>query len=215
MNEDVRLKKLAIMLLSIIMIPLIVSGCSGNEDAALDQLANARESISNRDYPSAESYAETARRYDSGNDEAQILLDYIKYEDDMLLATFWEDDPEAMGYIAPIIHDLHRHDSRFDAPVLVLAAAWEKTEMVKILIEAGADPNYGSDKDGLTALMWACKSFDEQLEMVEILLKAGADPYAQSIYNETPLSIAEEYMNPNVVALIHEYLEKNNNGTTE
>ena len=215
MNEFVRLKKLTIVLLSLFLISFILSGCTGNEDSAFEQLRNARESVANRDYPSAKSYAKTARRYDSGNDEAQILLDYLKYEDDMLLAAFWEDDPEAMEYIAPIIHDLHHHDSRFDAPVLVLAAAWEKTEMVKILIEAGADPNYGSDKDGLTALMWACKSFDEQLEMVEILLKAGADPYAQSIYNETPLSIAEEYMNPNVVALIHEYLEKNNNGTTE
>ncbi len=62
----------------------------------------------------------------------------------------------------------------------------------EILLEAGADPNYGAGKSGLTALMWACRKFDEQLEMVRALLEAGAEVNAKSNYAETPLSIANE-----------------------
>ena len=53
--------------------------------------------------------------------------------------------------------------------------------------------------------MWACKNFDEQLEMVRALLKAGAEVDARSNYDETPLSIAYEYENHNIVTLLKEY----------
>lgn len=87
----------------------------------------------------------------------------------------------------------------------MLAAAWGDIQAVKILIEAGADPNYGTDKDGHSALMWAAKNFDEQLEMAEVLLEAGAQVNIVSNYGETPLSIAEEYGNPNIAELLREY----------
>jgi len=44
-----------------------------------------------------------------------------------------------------------------------------------------------------------------QLEMVRALLKAGAEVNVTSDYGETPLSIAEEYENPNIVALLESY----------
>ena len=185
----------------------ILVGCFSNDDTNISHLTKARDAISNQDYNLAKRYAESVVKKESNNNEAQIMLEYLKYKDNILLATFWENDPEAMRYIAPIVHDINRKDPRYEAPVLVLAAAWGQTDMVKILLEERADPNYGSDKDGLTALMWACKNFEEQLEMVKALLEAGADIHAKSIYNETPLSIAEEYMNPHIVLLINEYSE--------
>jgi hypothetical protein len=188
-----------------VILTFTLVGCSSNDDTNVNNLVNAREAISNQDYKLAKRYAKSVLKKESNNSEAQAMLEYLKYEDNILLATFWENDSEAMYYIAPIVHDINKKDPRFNAPVLVLAAAWGQTDMVKILLEAGADPNYGSDKDGLTALMWACKNFEEQLEMVKALLEAGADIHAKSIYDETPLSIAEEYMNPNIVSLINEY----------
>ncbi|MDZ7836900.1 MAG: ankyrin repeat domain-containing protein [Actinomycetota bacterium] len=123
----------------------------------------------------------------------------------MLHGAFWEEDAEALEYLATKVHDINAEDPRFGAPVLVLAAAWGDIQAVKILIEAGADPNYGTDKDGLSALMWAAKNFDEQLEMAEVLLEAGARVNIESNYGETPLSIAEQYGNSNIAELLREY----------
>ena len=191
--------------LIIIFLTLNLFGCFNDTNNTDNNIEKLREAITNQDYNAAKIYAETIFKREVNNREARIILDYLKYEDDMLLATFWEDDITAMKYIAPISPNINKNDPRFEAPVLVLAAAWGKTEMVKILLEAGADPNYGSDKDGMTALMWACKSFKEQLEMIEALLEAGADINAKSIYNETPISIAEEYLSSNVISIIKEY----------
>jgi len=190
-----------------VILTFILVGCFSNDDTNVSHLANARDAISNQDYNLAKRYAESVLKEESNNYEAQVMLEYLKYEDNILLATFWENDPEAMRYIAPIVHDINRKDPRFDAPVLVLAAGWGHADMVIILLEAGADPNYGTDKDGYTALMWAAKNFDEQLEMTRALLEAGAEINVRSNYGETPLSIAKEYMNPNIVSLINEYSE--------
>ncbi len=198
------MKKQKIFLVIIILFSSIsLLGCNRNNKNY--DIGMLREAIRNQEYEEAKRYVETVLKKESNNSEARVILNYIKYEDDMLLATFWDDDIDAMKYIAPIIYDINRNDLRFEAPVLVLAAAWGKTDMVKILLEAGADPNYGADKNGLTALMWASKSFESQLEMVKMLLEAGADIHAQSNYNETPLSIAKEYMNVEVISIIKEY----------
>lgn len=194
--------------LILVVVLLFVTGCTfSTSQMETDNLTKARDAISNQDYKLASHHARLVLKNEPENREASIMLTYLDYGDNILLATYWENDPEAMRYIAPIVHDINREDPRFKAPVLVLAAAWGQTNMVEILLETGADPNYGADKDGYTALMWACKNFDEQLDMVRALLEAGADINAKSNYNETPLTIAEEYMNPNIVSLVNEYSE--------
>jgi ankyrin repeat protein len=175
-------------------------GCSSGENT----IQKAEEAITALDYDQAALYAKQARQSPE-KQKARIILSYIKYGDNMLHAAFWEEDIEALQYLAGIIHDINKRDERFDAPVLVLAAAWGHADMIIILLEAGADPNYGTDKDGYTALMWAVKNFDEQLEMTRALLEAGAEVNVRSNYGETPLSIAEEYQNPNIFALLREY----------
>lgn len=181
-----------------------VTGCSIRENE-VDSLAMAREAVTNRDYDSASRHAGEVIENDPENREAAIILEYIEYGDNMLHAAYWENDTEALEYLAGIVHDIEQLCPRFNTTVLVLAAAWGHTDMVIILLEAGADPNHGADSDGLTALMWACKNFDEQLEMARALLEAGAEVNVRSKYDETPLTIAERYMNPNIVELLKEY----------
>ena len=194
-----------LLLMVVVAVYLVVAGCNFAENKDVDHMAIIHEAVSNQDYKLASRHAKLALKDDPKNREAKVILTYIHYEDNMLAAAFWEEDTEAMSYLAGIVHDINIEDPRFKAPVLVLAAAWGHADMVEILLKAGADPNFGADKDGLTALMWACKNFDEQLEMVRALLEAGADIDAKSDYDETPLSIAYEYENHNIVTLLKEY----------
>lgn len=189
-----------LIILAAFAVLFFLFGCSSGENT----IQKAEEAITARDYDQAALYARQTRQSPE-KQKARIILSYIKYGDNMLHSAFWEEDIEALQYLAGIIHDINKRDERFDAPVLVLAAGWGHADMVIILLEAGADPNYGTDKDGYTALMWAAKNFDEQLEMTRALLEAGAEVNVRSNYGETPLSIAEEYQNPNIVALLREY----------
>jgi hypothetical protein len=174
---------------------LLSIGCSGGQD----MLLQAEEAVRAQDYDQAVRYARRARS--SNRKEANIILNYRKYGDNMLHAAFWNEDLEAVKYLAGIIYDIDATEERFEAPVLVLAAAWGHTDIVKILLEAGADPNSGSDNSGLTALLWSAKNFDEQLEMAEALLDAGADVNVKTRYNETAIQIAQTYGNPNIANL--------------
>ena len=176
------------------------AGCSGGDDA----IVKARDAISSRDYSRAATYARQARN-SSHRQEANAILEYIKYEDNMLLAAYYSEDTDAARYMAPIIYDIDKECPRFNASALVLASAWGQDEMVKILLEAGADPNRGADSAGLTALMWTAKNFDERFEMAKSLVEAGAHINVLSNFGESPLLIAEIYKNPNIAAMLKKY----------
>ncbi len=194
-----------LLLMVVLAVYLVVAGCDFAEKKDVDHMAIIQEAIANQDYELASRHAKLALKDDPKNKEAKMILSYIDNEEHMLTAAFWNEDSEALSYFANIVPDINIEDPRFKAPTLVLAAAWSRTEEVEILLEAGADPNSGADKDGLTALMWACKNFDEQYEMVRALLEAGADVNTKSIRDETPLSIAYRYENHNIVTLLKEY----------
>ncbi|MFO7637049.1 MAG: ankyrin repeat domain-containing protein [Clostridia bacterium] len=184
----------------------LMSGCTPLSGQTMDEsLEGMRSAVAGRDYKMADRYARRVLSEEPGNKEAAALRSYLRYEDTMLVAAFWEGDREALGYLAGMVHDINMSCPRFDTPVLVLAAAWEHADMVAILLHAGADPNHGTDKDGYTALMWACKNFNDQLDMVRGLLDAGAVVQARSKYEETALSIAQEYGNKQVAALLKEW----------
>ena len=53
---------------------------------------------------------------------------------------------------------------------LILAAMHNNSDVVRVLIGAGADINE-HDKSGFTALMWA--SFAENIDVVQYLLEQG------------------------------------------
>jgi ankyrin repeat protein len=73
-------------------------------------------------------------------------------------------------------------------------------EIVRLLLETGADPNAKSHEGG-TPLHSA--AFTGDLEIAELLLAYGADPNATDPKSLTPLDIARDRRNVEVAALLH------------
>ena len=63
-------------------------------------------------------------------------------------------------------------------------------DAVKVLLDAGADPNAQLDDDGNTVLHQAAQRND--LDMIRVLVKGGADLQAYNWTGQTPINIAEE-----------------------
>lgn len=73
-------------------------------------------------------------------------------------------------------------------------------ELVRMLLDAGADPNARSATDG-TPLHTA--AFTGDIPIVQMLLAAGGDPYAPDNSGHTPLDRAREKHHSEAAALLH------------
>jgi uncharacterized protein len=80
------------------------------------------------------------------------------------------------------------------------AAAGGHTDVARVLLASGADPN-ARQASGWTPLHSAAHNGD--LELVELLLARGADPAATNDDGATVLSMAEEAGNADVAARVH------------
>jgi ankyrin repeat protein len=80
-------------------------------------------------------------------------------------------------------------------------AGADVTELVRMLIDAGADPNARSASGG-TPLHTA--GFTGNVPVTEMLLAAGADPEATDATGLTPLDRARERGHPEVAAILHD-----------
>ena len=74
------------------------------------------------------------------------------------------------------------------------------TEVVKLLLERGADVNVKSTTDGSTALMWATQKGN--MDIVKLLLKNSADVNAENDDGTTAHHIAIRQGYTNIVQLL-------------
>jgi len=87
---------------------------------------------------------------------------------------------------------------------LMLAAARDHEDMVKLLLSRGANPNQ-SDQGGGTALIYA--SWKGYKGIVSVLLAAGASPSATTHDGRSPLSVARQYGHNEIATMIERAAE--------
>ena len=89
-------------------------------------------------------------------------------------------------------------ESAVDAS-LVEAAEQGRTELVRVLVDGGADVN-ATQVDGMTALHWAV--YHDDAATARLLVRAGADADAGNRYGVRPLALAATNANADIVRLL-------------
>ena len=84
---------------------------------------------------------------------------------------------------------------------LMMAAPYGSPELIRVLLDAHADVN-ARDVAGLTPLMFAVASENQDAKVVQMLLEAGADPKLQSTTGETALDWARKYGDPAIIKML-------------
>lgn len=90
--------------------------------------------------------------------------------------------------------------ARFGGTLLVSAAYDGKTEIVRLLLDSGADAR--SATEGWTALHGA--ALMGRKEIVEMLIKAGADVNVVDKHNRTPLSQAVQFRHEDIAQILRD-----------
>ena len=84
---------------------------------------------------------------------------------------------------------------------LMWAAPGGSPELIRALIDGGANVN-AQDVRGMSPLMLAVASENQDLAVVSLLLRSGADVNARSVRGETPLDWAEKFGSGPVIAAL-------------
>ena len=84
---------------------------------------------------------------------------------------------------------------------LHMAAPYGKPEAIKALLDAGADAN-AKDVRGMTPLMLAVSSENQDVRVAKLLLSRGAQVNVKSSIGETALDWANKFGNPQVIAAL-------------
>lgn len=96
--------------------------------------------------------------------------------------------------------DVNAKDRTNETPLTEACQAFQKTEVIKVLLEHGADTTIISDFMCYNALMWAV--WANNIEAVKILIEHGADVNAENECGKTPLSIAKEKGYQEIITLL-------------
>ena len=92
---------------------------------------------------------------------------------------------------------------------LMFATPFGSPEMVKALLDAGADPKM-RDARGMTPLMFAVASDNQDVRVVKLLIERGSDVNAVSSTRETVLDWAFKFNEPAIVTLLQKAGAKSN-----
>jgi ankyrin repeat protein len=123
----------------------------------------------------------------SGLRDEVTLVSYAAYQDniDMVKLLLKDDVADDVDDIDDILDD--QDDYKYNQP-LIFAVRNENLEMIKLLIDAGADVD-AEDRDGKRSALGIAVDM-ESIPMVELLLKNGANA-EYPVNSETPRDIAE------------------------
>ncbi len=86
---------------------------------------------------------------------------------------------------------------------LLDAVIGNHVDMVKRLIEQGADPNYFEDEAQIRPLHFA--ALYNSPDVIPLLIMAGADIHATTEYDDTPLMIAERHDHKEVIETLKRF----------
>ena len=117
----------------------------------------------------------------------------------ILVMAAWDSYTDVVALLIAKGAYINTEDAYSKDTALKAAACVGNSELVKILINAGADLNV-KDRDGYTALHLAARN--KRIEAVELLIKAGADLNTESERGDTPMDEALGYTHNDVVGLL-------------
>merc|ERR1712037_1021524 len=108
----------------------------------------------------------------------------MKDEEKLSKAARADNADEAIRILSSGMVNVNCRVRHFDVTPLHGAASQGHKEMVKLLIESGADPNV-ADIDGGRPLHWAVRN--GHVEVAQLLIERGANPNLTDRYGGTPL----------------------------
>lgn len=192
----------------------------GEPQADIDQSVDVQVDIGiNREDEAfdmeSDDFEETADEEGQDEDQPEIesvdwasigSLDELSEEEELrfLVRAIFQGDMEMFRYFLDRVEDLNQPagaEDHFFSP-LMAAASEDRTDMLQILLERGADVNY-INPDGWTALIEAAD--EGSLSSARILLAAGADPNLkgrQSYRSAIAMAASEGY--PEIMSILIE-----------
>ncbi|MBN1428768.1 MAG: ankyrin repeat domain-containing protein [Anaerolineae bacterium] len=116
-----------------------------------------------------------------------------------LNSAVWDGETDFVRRLIELGADPNLQNSTY-GPMVVMASSWRDFELLKVLVEAGADLNV-PDKRGQTALGGACEN--KRVDVVKYYLEHGANPAS----SDMPLKRACNFFYDNIPNIIDKTIE--------
>mgnify|MGYP003627944809 CR=1 FL=1 len=151
-------------------------------------LTKAQEAIRQRNLDNLIAEIESSGDIDQPDENGRTLLMWAALEG----------DEKAVALLVQCGASVNIRDRKSGYSALDFAAQEQVPEIVKILLSAGADLE-ARDKFGNTALYRATYYSNGRGETIKELLAQGADPTSENEYGVSPLSLAEQIANYDII----------------